>query len=252
MAADLEARKMAIKVAGDCPQGDDDDDDEGVFSDRQPLGGDPQPAKESRRDGDAAPRQDSAEAGPPLSPFADLASLNLGASYVDDGIKVKRKLLTMPMGSPDKRQFFRAIREGQAFIARIYERPVPGELRPTPYFVDPSLHGDASLGRVLKTVRLVRCVYYDTHAPFLWAISVGQRDNPWSCTGLEIVAAAEVGYVRCVPNGRDGYAIEYPEQDLGEPRWPELSQPEWYDLAFKGRVIDSFDHEVLRELRGAG
>jgi len=55
-----------------------------------------------------------------------------------------------------------------------------------------------------------------------------------------------------VPNGRDGYAIELPERDLGDPSWPELSQSEWYDLAFKGRVIDSFDHEVLRELRGAG
>ncbi len=174
--------------------------------------------------GNVAPvPQKCADAQPAnLNPFTDLASLNLGASYVDDGIKVKRKLLTMPMGSPDKRQFFRAIREGKAFIARIYERPVPGELRPTPYFVD------------------------------LWAISVGQRDNAWSRTGLEIVAAAEERYVRCVPNGRDGYAIEYPEQDLGEPSWPELSQSEWYDLAFKGRVIDSFDHEVLRELRGAG
>jgi hypothetical protein len=239
---------MAINAAGAAPQ----DDDNDVFGAGVPSEGDRQPVGRSPSGSGSDPQQGSTDAAASLNPFTDLAALNLGASYVDDGIKVKRKLLTMPMGSPDKRQFFRAIREGQAFIARIYERPVPGELRPTPYFVAPALHGHAKLGRVLKTVRLVRCVYYDTHAPFLWAISIGQRDNAWSRTGLEIVAGAEEGYVRCVPNGRDGYVIEYPEQDLGEPSWPELSQSEWYDLAFKGRVIDSFDHEVLLELRGAG
>lgn len=235
---------MAKSVAGDAPLGGDDA--------RQPLE-DGRQVVETPSSGGVVSPQDTpvVEPAASLNPFADLAGLNLGASYVDDGIKVKRKLLALPMNSPDKRQFFRAIRESQAFIARIYERPVPGELKPVPYFVAPALHGDASLGRVLKTVRLVRCVYYDTHAPFLWAISVGQRDNAWSRTGLEIVAAAEERFVRCVPNGRDGYAIEYPEQDLGEPSWPDMSQSEWYDLGFRGRVIDSFDHEVLRELRGA-
>jgi len=186
-----------------------------------------------------------------LNPFVDLASLNLGANYTSDGIKVKRKLLTMPLGSPDKRQFFRAFREEADFIARIYERPVPGELKAVPYFVAPALHGDTSLLRVLKLVKLVRCVYYDTNAPFVWPISVGSRDNAWSRTALEIVAAAHNGYVRCVPSGRDGYQIDLPENLLGEPVWPELTRAEWFDLAFKGRVIDSFDHEAIRELRGA-
>lgn len=241
---------MAMKAAGAVPQDGEDDDVVGGAGDPSRDGR--QPAGALPTDGEPNPQQGSTNAVGSLNPFTDLASLNLGASYVDDGIKVKRKLLTMPMGSPDKRQFFRAFREDQAFIARIYERPVPGELKPVPYFVAPTLHGDASLSRVLKTVKLVRCVYYDTHAPFLWAISIGQRDNAWSRTALDIVAAAEESYVRCVPDGRNGYAIEYPEQSLGEPVWPELSRPEWFDLAFKGRVVDSFDHEVLRELRGAG
>ena len=237
---------MAKLIAGAAPHGDDDDV-------RPPLEDGRQVVETPSSEGVVAPQETPVVAPEvSLNPFADLASLNMGASYVDDGIKVKRKLLTMPMGSPDKRQFFRAIRESQAFIVRIYERPVPGDLRPVLYFVTPARYGDASRGRVLKTVRLVRCVYYGTHAPFLWAISVGQQDNAWSRTGLEIVAAAEERFVRCVPNGRDGYAIEYPEQTLGEPSWPELSQSEWYALAFRGRIIDAFDHEVLRELRGAG
>ena len=57
--------------------------------------------------------------------------------------------------------------------------------------------------------------------------------------------------MRCVPDGRNGYAIELPEDPLGEPTWPELTRSELFDLAFKGLVIDSFDHEAIRELRGA-
>jgi hypothetical protein len=235
---------MAKLIAGATPHVDDDA--------HQPLEDGRQVVETPSSEGVVVPEEASVVASTvSLNPFTDLASLNLGASYTTDGIKVKRKLLTMPMGSPDKKQFFRAMREETDFIARIYERPVPGDLRPTVYFVAPSLHGDPSLSRVLKMVKLVRCVYFDTHAPFLWPISIGQRDSAWSRTGLSIAAAACDGYVRCVPNGKDGYAIELPEDPLGEPTWPELTRSEWFDLAFKGRVIDSFEHEAIRELRGA-
>ena len=235
---------MAKLIAGAAPHGDDDV--------RQPLEDGRQVVETPSSEGIVAPQETPVVApAVSLNPFADLASLNLGANYTTDGIRVKRKLLTMPMGSPDKKQFFRAIREETDFIARVYERPVPGDLKPTVYFVAPSLQGDASLARVLKMVKLVRCVYHDTHAPFLWPISIGQRDNAWSRTALDIASAAADGYVRCVPDGRNGYAIELPEDPLGEPTGPELTRTEWFDLAFKGRVIDSFDHEALRELRGA-
>jgi len=235
---------MAKLIAGAAPHGDNDV--------RQPLEGGRQVVETPSSEGVVAPQETPVVApAVSLNPFADLASLNLGANYTTDGIKVKRKLLTMPIGSPDKKQFFRAIREEVDFTARLYERPVPGDMRPTVYFVAMCLHGDASLARVLKMVKLVRCVYHDTHAPFLWPISIGQRENAWSKTALEIVSAAMEGYVRCVPDGSNGYAIELPEKPLGEPTWPELTQAEWFDLAFKGRFIDSFDHEAIRELRGA-
>lgn len=234
---------MATEDAGSAPQ-----DDGGGFAN---CDGD-RSAGTDRLNEKKQAAAGAAVSPPTLNPFANLEALNLGANYTTDGIKVKRKLLTMPMGSPDKRQFFRAMSEEVDFVARVYERPIPGELRPVPYFVAPVLHGDMSLNRVLKTVKLVRCAYHDTHSPFLWAISIGSRDNAWSRTALDIVAAAEKGYVRCVPDGRNGYAIELPEIPLGEPIWPELTRSEWFDLAFGGRVIDSFDHEVIRELRGAG
>ena len=34
------------------------------------------------------------------------------------------------------------------------------------------------------------------------------------------------------------------------PKWPDLSFRTMLELAFKGRVIDTIDHPVLRKLRG--
>ena len=113
---------MAKLIAGATPHVDDDA--------HQPLGDGRQVVETPSSEGVVVPQEAPVVApAVSLNPFADLAGLNLGASYVDDGIKVTRKLLALPMNSPDKRQFFRAIRESQAFIARIYERPVPGEPR---------------------------------------------------------------------------------------------------------------------------
>ena len=35
-----------------------------------------------------------------------------------------------------------------------------------------------------------------------------------------------------------------------EPVWPEVSLQQLLEIAFKGRVIDTMDHPVLRRLRG--
>jgi len=37
---------------------------------------------------------------------------------------------------------------------------------------------------------------------------------------------------------------------LDEPKWPDKSMGELCRIAFSGRIIDSFDHDVLKELRG--
>ena len=36
-----------------------------------------------------------------------------------------------------------------------------------------------------------------------------------------------------------------------EPEWPEQTFEELFHLAFRGQVIDSIDHPVIRQLKGA-
>jgi len=38
--------------------------------------------------------------------------------------------------------------------------------------------------------------------------------------------------------------------DLPEPEWPEHSFEEIVTIAFKGKIIDSSDHPIVRRLRG--
>ena len=37
---------------------------------------------------------------------------------------------------------------------------------------------------------------------------------------------------------------------LPDPEWPEITFPEVLRIAFRDRIIDNFDHHVLKQLRG--
>ena len=47
------------------------------------------------------------------------------------------------------------------------------------------------------------------------------------------------------------YDIFTAEGNLKEPEWPELSLDELLNIAFKNKIINRLDHQVLLQLRGA-
>jgi len=47
------------------------------------------------------------------------------------------------------------------------------------------------------------------------------------------------------------YTHYEPTGELPDAKWPALSFNEIIKLAFRGRMIDSLDHPVLQDLRGA-
>jgi hypothetical protein len=44
--------------------------------------------------------------------------------------------------------------------------------------------------------------------------------------------------------------VEQAAGQFPEPKWPETTLEQLLEIAFKGRVIDTMDHPVLRRLRG--
>jgi hypothetical protein len=58
-------------------------------------------------------------------------------------------------------------------------------------------------------------------------------------------------WVRVVANMHLGaYDVFYSTADVPEPKWPEQSLAELLRVAFRDRFIETFDHIVLRKLRG--
>jgi hypothetical protein len=68
---------------------------------------------------------------------------------------------------------------------------------------------------------------------------------------LEIAQAAAGTWCRMKADTTNGiYSHWVSTEPLSDPKWPDLTFNEIIKLAFRGRMIDSLDHPVVRELRG--
>ncbi len=119
------------------------------------------------------------------------------------------------------------------------------------YLVAPSLWADLS-GEITPAL-LLTCVNRSNDL-FLWRIKLpgsDGRSNTWTDSALQIAKAAETTWCRMVSDMANGIYTHYePTGELPDPKWPELSLNEILKLAFRGRMIDSLDHPIIRELRG--
>jgi hypothetical protein len=78
------------------------------------------------------------------------------------------------------------------------------------------------------------------------------RPNSWNDTKSAAVEKAEETWVRIVSNlARRAYDINLPVNPKPDPEWPEISFNELLKLAFKGNVIDSTDHPIVKKILGA-
>ena len=89
---------------------------------------------------------------------------------------------------------------------------------------------------------------------FLWPARLPNRlrQDTWADSTLAAVAHAETQWLRVDANMRAGaYDVSIATAPLPEPEWPEQTFEELFRLAFRGQVIDSLDHPVIRQLKGA-
>jgi hypothetical protein len=186
-------------------------------------------------------------AGP--DPF-DLVSLRERGH--DDGIAVRKVLLSIPVKKPGKHEFFRVQPDPEYSIdAPIYEHE--NGLNRDVYWISPDLRPEVHAE--LKWVRLHTCVSR-RGVHFLWPVKLPTADGSgsgraWAESALEIAEEAMKSWVRMAGNTDSGrYEMFVAEGELGEPPWLGKTFRELLDLAFKGRVIYDPDHPVLQELYG--
>jgi hypothetical protein len=77
------------------------------------------------------------------------------------------------------------------------------------------------------------------------------RPNAWHQTALEAAERAMTRWVRVRANMSLGaYEVFEAASTIPDPTWPEQSFHQLLEIAFRDRLIKSFDHPVIKRLRG--
>ena len=111
----------------------------------------------------------------------------------------------------------------------------------------PSLPGEA-------VAKLLIPAFTNHGSMFLWPIRLPDeqgRLDEWNSVALEISERAKTEWVHLMANMAAGtYDVLVAKAPFPEPNWPDLTLQQLLEIAFRGRIIDSMDHPVLRRLRG--
>jgi len=182
-------------------------------------------------------------------PF-DPARYRLDSQQFD--VEVEHVLTTVPVRKPSRTEFFR-VHPDPAFVAdmTLLERS-DGMDRET-YLVDASVA--ALVQTELRAVRMYTAINKH-HKVFLFPVRLpsadgDQRLRRMSDSALRGAEQAKTLWTKLAWDKSVGaWEMYRAKGDLGEPVWPEKSFRDLFELAFRGNVIDSADHVVIRELEG--
>jgi hypothetical protein len=196
----------------------------------------------------ATPTPEAAtEPQPAADPF-DPSAIRLDPNTAAGAIGVKRKILTIKVGKPDKQEFVRVHPDA---TYRVDTAVVEDKVNRESYLVAPTLWKE--LPDFIQLVRL--CLAVNRHGtPFLWQAKLPDpngRPMDWHTSMLEAQELAIKSWVRVQADMSAGsYAVFEATGNLPEPEWPDLALSELLRLAFKTRFIDTMNHPFLQELFG--
>ncbi len=177
----------------------------------------------------------------------DFSSLKLPQNFSEQ-IGVKKLLTTVNVKKPHKQEFIRvhASADYQRHLALIDH-----EEDDCMYAVAPALYDE--LADLLVPATLFTAVTRQGTA-FLWPVRLPGSDGKSHGSWDSQRAAAERAtseWLRIQWNKEAGAYDMFVAPGLtDEPTWPDMSFDELLKLAFKGRLIDSADHLVVKKLRG--
>lgn len=87
---------------------------------------------------------------------------------------------------------------------------------------------------------------------FVWPVKLPRdRALEWHRSAMEAAQRAMDTWISVRANMHlSAYEVFEATGDLGDPDWPAATFGEILAVAFRDRVIDSFDHDLLKRLRG--
>jgi hypothetical protein len=187
-----------------------------------------------------------------MEPDADpynLESLRLSQDFAS-AVGVKKLIKTVPVRKPSKEWFVRthpdpAYRLQTAVLELKEDREV--------YLVSPPLWPELASEPTFSP-RLLIAAMNRQGTLFLWPIRLPGADgkvDDWSRSALDAAGEAESRWTRMTANmSLQAYDIIVAPGQVAEPVWPDLTFQQIIRIAFRDKMIDTWDHPVLRRLRG--
>jgi hypothetical protein len=188
----------------------------------------------------------NASLSPVRDPF-DLASLRLNTSFLET-TGVSKLLTTVPARRPGPQEFIRVrpepeYRENFAMIDLKEDRE--------DYLVRPEILPELAREVICKTIFTA---INRQGVVFLWPVRLpppDDRKSTWLQSAREAAEMAMGKWLRVRANMSLGaYEIAVASGEMAEPAWPDLSFQELVRIAYRDRMITSFDHPVVKRLRG--
>ena len=147
---------------------------------------------------------------------------------------------------PPNTQFFRTRKELSGVIYTL-DTDYDGER--TVYLVAPNVAKQLPDESAIKPKRAVTCI---TRAGglYIWLISSGGTDT-WTQSANKATDLAQSQWVRATSSRILGeYRCVTAEAIQEEPKWPEEIFLQTLSRAFDGRVIDTLNHSIIKQLKG--
>lgn len=176
---------------------------------------------------------------------------NLRLSPNNPAGAAKEILTHVPLAKPSRQEFFRTHPDPDRHLttAIIFDDEHFGR---DAYLVLPAMRDELA-----GDVRVVHLVPIITRQGVfkLWPLKLPAdetRTNPWFDTARQAVELSKTHWVCVKPDLALGaYRVLQAVGDIPDPVWPDRPINELLELAFRGRVIDSPDHPMVRRLLGA-
>ena len=189
----------------------------------------------------------------PLPSFAPAAfnvgDFRLNESFADHA-GGQKLLTTIPVRKPSRESWFRTHPDEQCRLPTpVIELKEQGETYLVARPLWPDLMGEATFVAKLLVPTLTR-----QNDLLLWPIRLPGSDgtlDDWNASAMEASDIARKKWVRlCAKRSLGAYEVIVGPDPQQEPIWPPHSLEEIIRIAFKGRIIETLDHPVIRQLRG--
>lgn len=189
-----------------------------------------------------------APAKPASGIFSDIEALRLDPA--DFAVASAEIMATVPVRKPKRDEFFRINPDPlMSMTTSVYIDKDDGD---TCYLIAPGMR--SALAGEFRTVALY--IFVTPRGVMgVWPVPVPtdtrEAGSGWIESRRVAVQNGKTSWVRVLADMSLGaYRILKAMGDLGEPQFPDIPFNEILEIAFRGKVIDSEDHPIVRRLRG--